>query len=503
MSEPTSIMTFEDLLIRVAREAGIAYYGPANSVQAMIPIDYGDLHLCKEIVNDGIREFIADAPVSGWRWRRRILSLSITGTRTTGVADSASTTTIVDLDLADVYDTDDEIVGYYCYITDGTGQNSWAIITGYTALTGTVTVSDWLDENGLAGGIDPVTDSTFAITSVETVGGDIARYPLPENFYGEVTGPIHYASDTSHSISIEWVDESFIRARRASSVQTSHPQFAAIRALEPLDGTISLAPKRRKELILDPQPSQDDVIEFPYLLLFDKMDMESGVGNSGSDTTLTDSDRTEGPDYFNGWKITVIAGTGRGSNAIVTDYDNRNGIITGWTDNGDNTYTAACVGHNMSANDICTIDGASSDFNETHTLTSINANDFTITLAATGYTVTAITGTWKQRQIEVADWLTVAGAGGGTNPSTDSVYKVEPLYNLHPAGANFDQVIKAVCLAHAEMVIEEIAAGFIDKYLKKDLSKAYEIDARMAPRKLQSMYRGVVRERVWKDVTYN
>lgn len=433
MPESNSIKTFEDLIIRVAREAGIAYYGAAGSSQAMIPIDYHDLQLCKEIVNDAFLEFMADAPVSGWRWRRRKLSLSITGTRTTGTADSAGTTTIVDLTLADIYDTDDEIVGYYCYITGGTGEGSWAQITGYTALTGTVTVADWLNEYGLAGGTDPDTDSTFAITPVETVGGDIARYPLPEYFYGEPTSPIHYASDTSHSAFIEWCDESFIRARRAVSVRTGHPMYAAIRALEPIDSSISSAPKRRKELILDPQPSQDDTIEFLYLLLFDKMDLESGLADSGSNTTLVDGERAEGDDYFLGWKITIIGGTGIGSNAVVTGYTGSSGTFT------------------------------------------------------------------------VADWLTAAGAAGGTNPAANSVYKVEPVYNLHPAGANFDIAIESACMAKAEMKIEEIAAGYVDKYLKKDLVKAYEIDARMAPRKLGSMNRGrrIIRERIWNDVTYS
>ena len=430
MAEPDSVKTFEDLILRVARETGIAYYGAAGSSQAMIPVDYPDLQRCKEIVNDAFLEFMADAPVSGWRWRRRKLSLSITGTRTTGTADSASSTTIVDSDLSDIYDTDDEIVGYYCYITGGTGEGSWAIITGYTALTGTVTVVDWLSEYGLADGTDPDTDSTFAITPVETVGGDIARYPLPENFYGEIVGPIRYASDTSHSAFIEWADESFIRARRAVSVRSGHPAYAAIRALEPIDENIGYAPKRRKELILDPKPSQSDIIEFPYLLLFNKMDLESGIADSGSDTTLVDGERTEGNEYFTGWKISIIDGTGLGSNAIVTSYT-----------------------------------GASGTFN-------------------------------------VADWLTVAGAAGGTNPDADSVYKVEPIHNLHPAGANFDVVIESACMAKAEMKIEEIAAGYIDKYLKKDLPKAYEIDARMAPRKLRSMNYRVNRERVWKDVTY-
>jgi len=77
LAEPTSILKFEDLITRVAREAGIAYHGTAGDTKAMPPIDIHDLELCKEIVNDAIRMFIADAPRTGWRWRRRIMRVML------------------------------------------------------------------------------------------------------------------------------------------------------------------------------------------------------------------------------------------------------------------------------------------------------------------------------------------------------------------------------------------------------------------------------------------
>ena len=428
MSEPTSVYSFYYLLTKVAKEAGIAYHGSSGNEKAMPPIEIYDLELCKDIVNDGIKSFIADAPRNGWRWRRRMMSVNITGTRITGTADSASSTTIVDLTLASTYDTDDELNGYYCYITGGTGEGSWAVITDYTALTGTITVADWLDEFGNAGGTDPDTDSTFAITPVETVGGDIARYPLSENFNGEPSGQIHYAKDSTHSTPIDWVGESLIRQLRSINVQTGHPNKAAIRPLEPRSAAID--PKRRYELIVNPQPSASDILEFPYELTFNKLDLETGLADSGSNTTLVDAARTEGDDYFNGWKIEIISGTGKGSYAIVTDY-------------------------------------------------------------------TGGTGTF-----DVADWLTAAGAGGGTNPGANSVYAVEPLNNLHPAGHKYDIAILSACLAQAEIEIDDIASGYVDKYMKKDLPKAYEMDLRSAPKKLGTMNRGgVIRERTWNNVT--
>ena len=333
MSEPTSMLTFAELVRRAAIEAGIAYYGSTGSESPMPPINTHDLGLCKDAVNDAIRMFISDAPVKGWRWMRRIMSVTITGTRITGTADAGTGATLIDAALKTVYDADDDLNGYYCYILTGTGAGSYAKITNYTASTGTVEVADWLDAYGNAGGTDPTTNSTYAITPVETVGGDIARYPLAENFGGEVDGEINYAASSGHNV-IQWVDESTIRARRAITVNTGYPMFAAVIPLEFLQGYNG--PKRRYELILDPQPVSDEVVTFPYTVYFNELKLETGVVDSVAVTPirLLDATRTEGDDYFNGWKISIVNGTGKGSNAIVDDYTGASGTFalaaTGW-----------------------------------------------------------------------------------------------------------------------------------------------------------------------------
>ena len=418
MAEPTGVLTFYELILAVAREAGIAYYGSSGQEPAMIPADdYHNFELCKDIVNKGIRMFIADAPPKGWRWMRRIMSLALTATRITGTADSASTTTVVDLTLADNYDTDDDLLNYYCYILTGTGTGSWAKITGYTALTGTITVSDWLDAFGNPGGTDPDTASTFAVTPVETVAGNITRYPLPENFGGEVNGPIDYEADSTHGTHIEWADESLIRARKSVNTITGYPLRAAIRPLEYRSS--SFGPKRRFELILDRNPSTAEVVEFPYTLHFDALRMVAGLASGGSITTLVDDSFTNyyPLNYFkDDWKCYVISGTGR----------NARGIITGFT--------------------------------------------------GTSFTVT------------VADWLAIDDStASATDATSGDAYYLEPLVNLHPAGFRFDQAILAACLAQAELDIEDVAANFMEKYLKKELVKAHEIDTRSAPRKLGQM----------------
>lgn len=328
MSEPTSALSIEDLILRVAREVGVAYYGSSGQDIAMVPIDVHDLDLCKRIVNDGIRMFIASAPPSGWRWMRRKLSVTMTSTRETGTADSTSSATLVDLTLADTYTSDDDLKDWWIYITSGTGDGSYAQITGYTALTGTITVSDWLDSRGNADGTDPVTDDTYAITPVETVDGDIHRYPLPENFGGSADGPITYAADTNHSTIIDWVDESFIRQRRSITTTTGYPRHAAIAPLEPYAS--GAGPTRRFELLLEPEPTSSDTIVFPYSLYFDTTRFEAGSASGGSTITLVDSSLANlyPDDYFKGWVIRIINGTGKNSNAIVTGYAGTTGTFT-------------------------------------------------------------------------------------------------------------------------------------------------------------------------------
>jgi len=425
MAEPSSRLTFADLIQRVARKAGIAYYGSTGAEKAMVPIDVYNLELCKDIVGDAIRMFISDAPARGWRWQRRIISVVLSSVRITGTADAADSDSLTDAVLETTYDTDDDLNDYYIYILTGTGAGSFAKIEDYTADGGVIDIcnDEWLDQYGNSPPVDDVTandpdaDSTYAITSVETVGGDIARYPLAEDFSGEYTGRIDYAANTAHGTVIDWCDESLIRAKRSVNVISGYPRLAAIRPLEPAisdleDGSA----KRRFELILDPEPSAGDTLQFPYNLTFDKLDLETGKATAGTGAdNLTDSARTEGDDYFNGWKIEIISATGKGSWAIVSDY-------------------------------------ASGKFD-----------------------------------IVDDDWLKADGKTGGTHPAADSIYVVAPVNNVHPAGLRFDESILAACMARLEMDSDELQEGLEQRYMQKAIPLAHKIDARSAPRTLGSM----------------
>ncbi len=326
MSEVTSALGFDDLILRIAREAGIAYYHTTNDGIAAVPVDRHDLNLCIEIANDGIRRFISDSPSKGWRWQSRIASVSVKATRVTGTAEATTNaTTITNAALETSYGTNDDLNGWYIYILTGTGAGSWAVITDYVTSGGVITVADWLDAYGNPGGTDPVVGDTFAITEIETVGGDIHRYPLPEYFAGEIDGPIEYSADSNHATRIEWRDEAFIRARRAVSVITAYPMYAAIRPLE--HSPAGFGPKRRFEIIFDPQPNSDQTVEFPYTVHFNNLQLESGYSSASDSTSITDSSLADlyPDDYFNGWKIKITNGTGLNSNALVTDYTGSSG----------------------------------------------------------------------------------------------------------------------------------------------------------------------------------
>lgn len=323
MSEPTSQLSVLNLAIRISKEAGTAYRGVNATGRAMPPVDHDDLEDVKQVINDGIRQFEADAPATGWEWRKRILQVPISNVDTTGTVDAADATSLTDATLETTYDENDDLNTYWIYITGGTGKGSYAQIDDYTASGGVIDVLDWLDQYGNAGGTNPATDSTYIITQYETVGGDIGRVLLPENYGGEVSGRIGYYKDAEHSQKIEWVSESTIRARRQTSEDSGYPLMAAIRQLEPTSS--SLGPKRRYELVLWPFPVQVDVLEFPYILVFDGIDMETGLATGASSTTIADTARDEADDYFKGWRIDIIDGTGRGSWALATGYTGSTG----------------------------------------------------------------------------------------------------------------------------------------------------------------------------------
>lgn len=383
MSEPTSAYTLRDLLRRVAIAAKVAYYGTAGSSRATIPVDEYNFDTCLRCVNGGIKSFIANAPQpSGWRWMNHIAEITFGIVETTGTVDNGSSTCLADSSLRTTYATNDLINNYYIYdltqeiyakvtdyelrngtavCTDGTDKilvtsEAHGLVTGdvvtiagtssydgshaityvsddtftfvdtYDAEeTGTwtqtqVTVAAWLDYNDNPSSLTPAADDSYSITDVKTVHGDKTRYYLPDDFHGEITGPITYAADTGRG-HIEWRHEGELRKRREISKNTGYPMIAAIRR----------SPARRKwELIVSPSPTATDTVVFPYKTGFDDLQAVIGITTaSAADSVTIDGLKDEYPnDYFNGWYAYCVAGTGRNSYAKITDFTSVDGKLT-------------------------------------------------------------------------------------------------------------------------------------------------------------------------------
>jgi len=421
MAEPTSSLSTFDLVLDVALTAKVAYYGNTGQEAAAIPINNHDLQKCLRCVNRGINLFIASAPENGWRWMNRIMEVTLGTVQTEGTVDSGDSTSLIDATLTDTYDTDDEIVGYYVY--DQT-KEIYAAITAYTAATGDITVTEWLDYDDIVSSSTPAANDSYSITDVKTIDGDKARYPLSQDFQGEVSGKITYAADSGRGHIVEWCHEAMVRTKREVNVVTGYVTRAATRPWR----------KRRWELIVDPSPTAGDTLIFPYRVGFDKLEIEAGDASAAGTTSITDSALANlyPDDYFNGWYAYIMAGTGRGSYAKVTDYTGNTGAFT------------------------------------------------------------------------VADWLKCTGAAGGIDPVANSGFYVEPADNKHPAGHQFDDAVRAACLAMAEREFDDINAGYMGEFLERALPNAYKIDARSAPRKLGVMLPGTrpyYHKRNWENIT--
>ena len=307
MAEVTSAYSLYSLILEVAKAAKIPYYGYDAQGVAMVPTNVHDFDRCLNVVRNGIKRFISDAPVDGWKWQERIAEITFGIVEVTGAVDSGDATTLVDLTLATDYDADDDLNGYYVYDITLKIQ---AVIIGYTTLTGTITVAAWLDYLGNATSLVPVAADVFKVTDVKTVMGDKSRYFLPDDF-GEEAGGIYYKKGSNVG-GIEWTHPSKIVEAAADGTSSGNPNFAAVRSIL----------NRKWELLVHPSPSAAKTVKFPYRVGFDQLKAVSGVASSGSVTTLVDSSFANiyPDDYFNGWFISTHDGTGKNGYAVVTDF---------------------------------------------------------------------------------------------------------------------------------------------------------------------------------------
>jgi len=253
MSEPTSVLTFQDLILETARKARVAYYGENGDEKAQIPNTAYELDECKRHVNNAIRMFIHDAPQPhGWRWTRPTASVSIWNSI---AADSTQTV------VSAGYDT----VTDKTLITANTDSFYESMEEKEITVTDvdTYTISDYVSATQIKVYGDATAIGTAGTTWSITSDGN---FTLPRTFQGMYTGQITYASGTDQGIGIEWKSEALIRQWRANITDDSgDPYWAAVRVMS--SGT----PRRRWELMVYPTPDEVLTVEFPYQVHFDSL----------------------------------------------------------------------------------------------------------------------------------------------------------------------------------------------------------------------------------------
>ena len=251
MAEPTSILTFKDLIIEVARKLGTAHYGANGDEEVQVPTDTHDLAEAKRHVNNAIRMFLSDAPAKGWSWARPVqsfvlwTSLSATaGTTVTGSAYDPAT------NKSTLTSTDEDF--------EATMEEHTITLT----TSGDFTITDYVSPTvvKVQGDASAVSAETYAMTAN-------GNYTLPATFGGSVQGNIHFASGTNEGSVISWGSESDVRLfREDSSSQSGTPSIAAVRPKTSVVGN-----RRRWELVVWAIPDSDITVEFPYDLHFDKL----------------------------------------------------------------------------------------------------------------------------------------------------------------------------------------------------------------------------------------
>jgi len=253
MSEPTSTLTFRDLIVEVARHIGIAYYGDEGTAAAQVPVDAHDLDECKRHVNNGIRMFLNDAPQpNGWRWTRPTASVTIWGTI---AAEAGKTVTSSGYDPATNKTT---LTANQDSFYESMERKTIAVVG-----VASYTITDYVNATTIKVEGDATAVGTSGTQFSITANGN---YTLPRNFSGQFVGDITYTSDTNQGISLEWCNEAKVRQWREDITdETGDPFWAAIRPMA--EGS----PRRRWEIMLYPKPDDVLVIEFPYHLHFDKL----------------------------------------------------------------------------------------------------------------------------------------------------------------------------------------------------------------------------------------
>lgn len=248
-TQSTSSLSYDDLLLEVARKMGVGYYGADGTEAVQIPVDTHDLAEVVRLVNAGLRMFQADAPPTGWRWARPTASIDLWADLTEdasrtiafGAYDSDNDETPATANTSVFYETMEEKT---ITLHDGTT----AVIKRYVSAT---SIMVYGDKHGLTD------NQEYAIAS----GGD---FTLPRDFAGTIDGILTFGPATNRAIHLQTVGEGEIRLWRENiTVVTGVPRVAGLAVFQ---GTQA---KRRHQLMFWPSPDRHYVVQTPYQRVID------------------------------------------------------------------------------------------------------------------------------------------------------------------------------------------------------------------------------------------
>lgn len=311
ITEPTSALTFGDLIAEVAYKIGLASYGASGTGAPAVPTDAHDLALCQRIVNKAIRMFINDGfgdgkvrRANGWRWVNQIAQVDLwpmiaadsthatyvsIGTYNAGTNLTTLTLHVPSTAPVVVSSTSSTNLSFYptmelrnIYLGGNppSSTQSWVPPLNQTIVStvgSPYTIVNFLSPTQVQvnGQVSSTLGSSTIFSMVPT--GD---YTLPADFAGEYTGDISYVQNTNRGTILNWTDEATIRVRRSNyNFETGTPYAAAVRRIpRPTMNDLTFAPPRfRWELMTWRIPSEFLHVLFPYKLGFNNLVNNSDV----------------------------------------------------------------------------------------------------------------------------------------------------------------------------------------------------------------------------------
>lgn len=309
ITEPTSVLAFQDLIIEVAYKIGCAYYGSDGTGAPQVPVDTHDLAVCKNIVNKGIRMFLNDGPPpNGWKFLRPNAMIDIwpmiaaDGTGSTNYVtstayDSTLNLTTLTLHLGSTISSTAtstalwypsmELKNIYLNGNPPPGTPGWQLPVNGLASTSTIgtpfTVVNYLTASTVQIYGQPAS-STFTSTGVKSTSWSMVAdgdYTMPADFAGQYVGPITYAQNTNRGMVLHWTDPGSIRARRQNfNFESGTPYECAVDLMPtysigntiPGGAPLAFAPQRRRWVLMTWRIASEFLhVQFPYRLGFQSL----------------------------------------------------------------------------------------------------------------------------------------------------------------------------------------------------------------------------------------